>query len=68
MRRKDLDGSARIAPGIYIIDGDEGDPMGLVVHGPILDCEGGRDTALVLCHQLSRRTGRPASTVLVVDL
>ena len=68
MRRKDLDTGAIIAPGLYLVDGDEGDPEGLIVGGPYPDSEAGRIAAMELAAQLHRRTRRPASVTLVVAL
>lgn len=68
MRRRDLESADHIAPGLYVVDGDEGDPAGVIVNGPLPDSADGRIVALELCAQLHRRTGRPASLVLVASL
>lgn len=68
MRRKDLDTATNVNPGLYLVDGDEGDPEGVIVNGPLPDSADGRIVALELCAQLHRRTGRPASVALVVNL
>lgn len=68
MRRSDLATAIHIAPGLYVVDGDEGDPDGIIVNGPLPDGDDGRVVALELCAQLHRRTGRPASLVLVANL
>ena len=68
MRRKDLATGVHIAPGLYLVDGDEGDPEGLIVGGPFPDSETGRVAAMALAEQLHRRTRRPASVTLVADV
>lgn len=68
MRRKDLDTATNVNPGLYLVDGDEGDPDGIIVNGPFKDTEAGRVDLAILAEQLHKRTGRPASMVLVVDL
>ena len=68
MRRRDLESADHIAPGLYVVDGDEGDPDGIIVNGPMPDSGDGRTVALALAAQLHRRTGRPASVALVVNL
>lgn len=68
MRRADLTTAENIKPGLYVVDGDEGDPAGLIVGGPYPDTDVGRAIVGTLAGQLARRTGRPASWVVVVDL
>lgn len=68
MRRKDLHTAENIAPGLYLIDGDEGDPEGRLVGGPYPDTEAARVDLRILAEQLHRRTGRPASMVLVASV
>jgi hypothetical protein len=42
MRRRDLESSKVIPAGLYLIDGDPGDPNGIVVGGPFPDTFAGR--------------------------
>lgn len=68
MRRKDLATAENIAPGIYLIDGDEGDPEGRVVGGPYPNTADGKLVVAALATQLAHRTGRAACWCLVADL
>lgn len=68
MRRKDLATAENIAPGLYLVDGDEGDPEGRIVGGPFPDTEAARLDLGILASQLAARTRRPASMVLVANL
>lgn len=68
MKRSDLDSADNIDPGIYLLDGEEGDDTARVVGGPFPNTDDGKALVAVLAEQLARRTGRPACWVLVVDL
>lgn len=68
MRKRDLASSDNIAPGIYLLDGEEGDPDARVVGGPYPNTDDGKLTVAALAEQLARRTRRPACWCLVTDL
>ena len=71
MRRKDLASSAHIDPGWYLIDGEPGDPEGRLVGGPFAPgpegSEGHRD-ATEVARQFTRRTKKPCTITLVIDM
>ena len=68
MRRSDLATGIHVDPGYYVLDGDEGDPRALVVQGPFPLGDQGQVQARAWGEQLAKRTGRPMSLVVVMDL
>lgn len=68
MRRKDLHTNTNLAPGVYLLQGDEGDPEALVVQGPFPDTIEGKRTAGILGEQLTARTRVPHSLVMILNL
>lgn len=68
MRLKDLQEGHNIDDGIYVVDGEEGDPRSLIVGGPYPKDDAGRLVAAQIAQQVAARTGRPACTVNVTSL
>lgn len=68
MRRKDLLSNGNIAPGLYLLQGDEGDPEARVVLGPFPATEQGRRTLTIQGEQMAARTRSVYSLAAVVEL
>lgn len=65
MRRSEL---PLAVPGLYLIDGPPGDPMGLVLCGPIPATVEGQRTADILATQYEARLGKIVSWSEVTEL
>lgn len=68
MRRKDLESGRHVDDGLYLVDGESNDPMGLVVHGPFPHTPEGRAAAHVIAEQIAARIRRPVSICVVLSL
>lgn len=68
MKRRDLEDGHHLAPGIYLLQGEEKDPEARVVQGPFPNTEEGKRAAGILGEQLSKRTRSAHCLVAVIDL
>lgn len=66
MRRRDLETGIAVQPGLYLIDGPPGDPMGHVVAGPFLDTDAGRQAAELVAAGLAKRWRRAVTLTRVI--